>query len=222
MISGIIHDELTATTEMNSLPCELDLYGRLTSLIGMLADTFGRVFVPCVSGNHGRDTKKIWSKDRFHTSFDWLLYCFLAKRFEGDKRVSFLISDGPDAYFKIFDRRYLLTHGDQFRGGDGMIGMLGPVTRGDHKKRSRNAQINMEYDTLMMGHWHTYHHSERLIVNGSLKGYDEYAYASNFGFEVPQQALWLTHPKYGVTYRMPVRLDEPRVAKNSAWVSLAA
>jgi hypothetical protein len=202
------------------MPCVLDLYGRLVSLISMLADKFGKVFVPCVSGNHGRDTKKIWSKDRHHTSFDWLLYCFLEKHFEKDKRVSFLIPDGPDAYYRIYDRRYLLTHGDQFRGGDGMIGMLGPVTRGDHKKRSRNAQINMEYDTLLMGHWHQYHHSERLIVNGSLKGYDEYAYNSNFSFELPQQALWLTHPKYGVTYRMPVQLDALKNKAKAPWVAV--
>lgn len=221
MISGNIHDELTATNEMNSMPCVLDLYGRLVSLIGMLADKFGKVFCPCVSGNHGRDTHKIWNKDRHHTSFDWLLYCFLAKHFEGDKRVSFYIPDGPDALYRIYGHRYLLTHGDQFRGGDSMIGALGPLTRGDHKKRSRNAQIDMEYDTMICGHWHQYIHLTRLIVNGSLKGYDEYAYNSNFGFEVPQQALWLTHPKYGITFRMPVRLDEPRGASKSGWVSVS-
>ncbi len=220
MISGNIHDELTATNELNSMPCVLDLYGRLAALIEMLADKFGRVFCPCVSGNHGRDTHKIWNKDRHHTSFDWLLYNFLAKRFEKDKRVSFLIPDGPDAYYRIYGYRYLLTHGDQFRGGDGMIGALGPIMRGDHKKRSRNAQIDMEYDTLLMGHFHQYIHISRLIVNGSLKGYDEYAYGNNFGFEVPQQALWLTHPKYGITLRMPVRLDEAPVATTQKWVSV--
>lgn len=221
MISGNIHDELTATNEMNSMPCVLDLYGRLVSLIEMLADKFGKVFCPCVSGNHGRDTHKIWNKDRHHTSFDWLLYNFLAKRFENDKRVSFFIPDGPDALYRIYGHRYLLTHGDQFRGGDSMIGALGPLTRGDHKKRSRNAQIDMEYDTMICGHWHQYIHLTRLIVNGSLKGYDEYAYNSNFGFEVPQQALWLTHPKYGITFRMPVRLDEPRNASKAGWVSVS-
>lgn len=222
MISGNIHDELTATNEMNSMPCVLDLFGRLVSLIEMLADKFGKVFCPCVSGNHGRDTKKIWGKDRHHTSFDWLLYCFLAKRFEGDKRISFLIPDGPDAYYRIYNHRYLLTHGDQFRGGDGMIGALGPIMRGDHKKRSRNAQIDMEYDTLLMGHFHQYIHLTRLIVNGSLKGYDEYAYSSNFGFEEPQQALWITHHKYGITFRAPIRLDEPRPPRKASWVSASS
>ena len=103
-----------------------------------------------------------------------------------------------------------------------MIGALGPIIRGDHKKRSRNGQIDMAYDTLLMGHWHQYMHLSRLIVNGSLKGYDEYAYSNNFGFEAPQQALWITHPKHGITFRMPVYVDEKQTAPKTAWVSLAA
>ena len=222
MISGNIHDELSASNELNTMPTVLDLFGKLTGLIKFMADKFGKVFLPCVTGNHGRDTTKIWAKDRHHTSFDWLLYVFLAKHFEADKRVQFLIPDGPDAYFRVYNHRYLLSHGDQFRGGDGMIGALGPIIRGDHKKRSRNAQIDMEFDTMIMGHWHQYIHHSRVVVNGSLKGYDEYAYNNNFGFEPPQQALWLTHPKYGITYRMPVyvgKAREPAAAKTN-WVSV--
>ena len=222
MISGNIHDELTASNELNSAPAVLDLFGVLRGFLLGMADTFGKVFVPCVTGNHGRDTHKIWNKDRHHTSFDWLLYCFLAKSLEGDKRITFLIPDGPDAYYRVYGHRYLLTHGDQFRGGDGMIGALGPIIRGDHKKRSRNAQIDMEYDTMIIGHWHSHIHLTRLIVNGSLKGYDEYAYANNFGYEPPQQALWITHPKYGKTLSAPVHVDRLREPPKTAWVSVAA
>lgn len=222
MISGNIHDELTATNELNTMPTVLDLYGALVGFITAMADKLGRVFIPCVTGNHGRDTHKIWNKDRHHTSFDWLLYQLLAKHFEKDKRVSFLIPDGPDAYYKVYGHRYLLTHGDQFRGGDGMIGALGPIIRGDHRKRSRNGQIDMAYDTMIIGHWHQYIHLARLIVNGSLKGYDEYAYSNNFGFEDPQQALWITHPKYGITFRMPVYVGDKRAAPKTNWVSVAA
>ena len=221
MISGNIHDELTATNELNTMPTVLDLYGKLVGVISTMADTFKHVFLPCVSGNHGRDTHKIWNKDRHATSFDWLLYQFLAKRFEGDKRVTFFIPDGPDAYYKVYDHAYLLTHGDQFRSfGDSMIGALGPILRGDHKKRSRNAQVDMEYDTLLLGHWHQYVHHSRVIINASLKGYDEYAYNNNFGFEVPQQALWITHPKWGQTFRMPVKVDRTRGSAKTSWVSI--
>ena len=223
MVSGDIHEELTATNEKEIMPVVLDLFGILTWCIETLANEFGKVFLPCVGGNHGRNTQKIRAKGRNFTSFDWLLYSFLAKRFENDKRVSFLIPNGPDALFKIYNHRYLLTHGDQFRGGDGMIGALGPIIRGDHRKRSRNGQIDQEYDTMMLGHWHQLIQLQRLIVNGSLKGYDEYAYANNFGFEPPRQAMWITHHEHGITFTMPVNVEDKKQAKiQTNWVSVTA
>lgn len=222
MISGNIHDELAATNEFNTMPTILDLYGELCGLLSYMADTFGAVFVPCVSGNHGRDTKKMWNKDRHATSFDWLLYCLLAKHFEGDNRLTFLVPDAPDARYRVYGHRYHLVHGDAYRGGDGLIGSLGPITRGDHKTRSRNNQIDLGYDTMLLGHFHQYMHLTRFIVNGSLKGYDEYAYNNSFGFEVPQQALWVTHPTHGITYRMPVKLAPERAAEGKLppWVEV--
>lgn len=219
MVSGDIHEELMATNECEIMSAVVDLFGVLVWCISTLADHFGRVFVPCVSGNHGRNTHKIRAKGRNYTSFDWLLYCFLAKHFETDKRINFLIPNGPDALYRIFGHRYLLTHGDQFRGGDGMIGALGPIIRGDHKKRSRQTQIGASYDTMLLGHWHQLIQLQRLIVNGSLKGYDEYAYSNNFGYEPPRQALWVTHPIHGITFSMPVNVDEPKQPTESAWVS---
>lgn len=222
MLSGDIHDELSQTNERPTMPALLDLMGVLIWCIRTLADEFGHVFIPCVTGNHGRNTKKPRAKQRAYTNFDWLLYQFLSKTFEGDKRVRFLIPDGTDAHWAVFGHRYCLTHGDQFRGGDGMIGALGPIARGDHKKRSRNGQIDLGFDTLLMGHWHQLMMLQRFIVNGSLKGYDEYADANNFGFEVPQQALWITHADHGITFSMPVHLEEPRRKVERDWVKWAA
>lgn len=223
MVSGDIHEELAESNEMHTIPTVLHLEKRLAAVLSFAADTFGAVFVPCVTGNHGRNTKKMRAKDRHHTSFDWLLYKLLEKRFEDDKRITFQIPDGPDAYYKVYGTRYLLTHGDRLgRGGDGIIGAVGPIIRGDHKKRSRNAQIDMSYDTLICGHFHQYMHMSRVIVNGSLKGYDEYANTEGFGFEPPQQALWMTHPKYGQTYRMPVYVDRKRAPAKTTWASVPA
>jgi hypothetical protein len=87
-------------------------------------------------------------------NFDWLLYQLLAKHFAREPRVQFALPDGPDCLYRVYNHRYLLTHGDQFRGGDGLIGCLGPIVRGDHKKRSRNNQVDQGYDTLLLGHWH--------------------------------------------------------------------
>jgi hypothetical protein len=220
IISGNIHDELTATNELNTMPVVLEVYGELIAAITRLRGAFGSVFVPCVTGNHGRDTRKCWNKDRHHTSFDWLIYRFLAKHFEGDKRVTFYIPDGSDALYRVWDYKFLLSHGDQFRGGDSIIGCLGPLTRGNQKKRSRNQSIGMGYDTMIVGHFHTYIHTRTLIVNGSLKGMDEYAYTNNFSFEEPQQALWLNHPRHGITFRMPVNCEQGAVKAKTNWVSV--
>lgn len=220
MVSGGIHEELLATDEMEIMPVVVDLIGVLIWCIDELKRVFGRVFVPCVTGNHGRNTKKIRAKGRNFTSFDWLVYQMLAKHYEKDSAVAFSIPDGPDCLFQVYGHRYLLTHGDQFRGGDGLIGHLGPVFRGNHKKSSRNIQIGMEYDTMMIGHFHTLAQLPRIITNGSLKGYDEFAYSNNFLFEVPQQALWITHPKHGITFSMPVHVeDKKRDTTNSNWVN---
>jgi hypothetical protein len=220
MVSGDIHEELSATNEKEIMPTVIELWATLAWCIETLAEEFGNVFVPCVSGNHGRNTHKIRNKGRNFTSFDWLCYQFLAKRFENDERVRFLIPDGSDAHWNLYGHRYCMTHGDQFRGGDGMIGALGPIIRGDHKKRSRNGQIGKDYDVLLMGHWHQLIQLQRLIVNGSLKGYCEYSYANNFSFEPPRQALWVTHPTRGITFSAPVMVDrETRAKQNSSWVS---
>ena len=219
MFSGDIHEELSMTNAQPIMPTFLDLYGVMIWCIKTMADEFGKVFLPCVTGNHSRTTRKPWAKERNHLSFDWLLYSMLEKHFEADKRVTFMIPDGPDALYRVFGHRYLLTHGDQFRGGDGMIGALGPIIRGDHKKRSRNSQIDQDYDTLLLGHWHQLIQMQRLIVNGALKGYDEYANAGNFGFEIPRQALWITHPTNGITFQMPVNVDDAGAQQSMEWVS---
>lgn len=222
MVSGAIHEELRASNEIPTMPTVLDLVDNLVPAIRALADAFGAVFLPCVSGNHGRDTMKIYAKGRNHTSFDWLLYQFLARALAHDKRITFYIPEGSDAQYRVFGYNYLLSHGDQFRGGDGMIGALGPILRGDHKKRSRNAQVGMDYDTMVIGHWHQRIMLQRVIVNSSLKGYDEYAFTNNFPFEQPSQNLWITHPRYGITYSMPVYVEPGDKAKPQDWVSVPA
>ena len=222
MVTGDIHKELAETNDITTPEAVFDLFDIFVYGITLLADKFGKVFAPCVTGNHGRQTEKIQHKNRARKNWDWMLYMLLARHFKSDKRVKFLVPDGTDATFSIYGHRYCLTHGDQFRGGDGMIGALGPIIRGDHRKRGRNGQIGLPYDTLILGHWHQLVMTERVIVNGSLKGYDEYAAANNFGFERPQQAIWLTHPTHGITIRMPIYVGEESDAEKAAkreWVT---
>ena len=204
MISGSIHDELLQTNEGTVMEQMLDLFEHLQSAIKFLADEFGRVHLPCVTGNHGRSNKKWQAKQRAHLSYEWLLYQFLARSFRNDERVSFQIPDGPDADYDLLGTRYRLTHGDTFRGGDGIIGPIGPVTRGTLKRGRMADAMGTPFDVLLLGHWHTLTWGANFIINGSTKGFDEFAMSLSITPEPPAQALWLTTEKHGRTIQLPL------------------
>lgn len=219
LVTGTIHEDLVATNDHPIGPTVLDLFGILIWLLNSLKKEFGRVFVAGVAGNHGRLTRKVLAKERAATNWDWLVMKFVERHFSTDPNITFLIPDGPDAIFSIYKHRYCLTHGDAFRGGDGLIGPLGPLTRGRHKKASRDVSLHSHWDTLMCGHFHTLMQLPHLIVNGSLKGLDEYAFQNHFGFERAAQALWITHPVHGISFQCPVYVDDGPPKEEAEWVS---
>jgi hypothetical protein len=220
MVGGNIHDELAATNEKNIMPTFLDLYRHLSSGLLYLADIFGNVFVPCVSGNHDRDTKKTWHKDRNATSFGWLLYQMLADKFSADKRFTFYIPDAADALYRVYNTRMLLTHGDQFPASDSIIGPIGSLMRGTQKKQQAKTAVEQTFDVLECGHWHQRITLSHLIVNNCLKGYDEYAYAHNFRFSPPSQNLWTTHADIGINWEMEVFAEKAKKRGAAPWTSI--
>ena len=227
MMSGSIHDELIESNDGTSIDHVLELFDQLIWTISTLADKFHKVFIPTCYGNHSRMYQQWRNKEAAHLSFDWMLYNMLEKHFTANKdtRVQFLIPTGFDAYYKIYDTSYLLTHGDRLgvRGGTGIVGMLGPIARGVQKVRSEYANFGKSIDYVIMGHYHQYISIKGAIVNGSLKGYDEYAMSNRFAFEIPKQALWFTHPQYGVTFQVPVVAEQgvPKKPKKE-WLQWAS
>jgi hypothetical protein len=207
MLSGNIHEELAETNAQNINRSILDLTNLLIGGIGGLADEFGRVFVPCVVGNHGRHHKKPRYKYRVENNYEWLIYQYLSMHFAKDTRVTFLIPDSADAQWTVYGRTYNLNHGDQFKGGSGISGIFTPLMLGMARKQKRQNAIGQPFDVMINGHWHQYLHMDELIVNGSIKGYDEFAQGHNFKYEPPQQALFISHPEYRETFRMPVLCD---------------
>ena len=206
MVSGNIHEELKETNEDHIVDTCLYYSEQIAAGIRLALEHFDKVFVPCVVGNHGRMDRKPRHKGRARDSFDYLIYNLLAREFRGVREVSFGISPGADYRYTVYRTRYQLTHGDQFRGGSGIAGLLSPLMIGDHRKRKREQAVGTPYDYLIMGHWHQLSHFKGLIVNGSLKGYDEFAMNNNFDFEPPQQAFWLTDPEHGKTIDAPIHV----------------
>lgn len=225
MISGNIHEELEITNDGPLQACIVELQDELCAALARIADVFGKVYVPCVVGNHGRTTMKPRAKRRAFESYEWNLYQQLERHFHADKRLRFMVANETDAYFSVLGHRFLLTHGDTLgvRGGDGIIGAIGPIMRGTMKVGRSEAQIGRDFDTLLMGHWHTYiprGDSSPVIVNGTLKGYDEYARLFlRVPYTRPSQALWFVHARYGITAQWQVYLDDLKKSADSAdWV----
>ncbi len=202
--SGDIHEELAQTNADTILGSVLHWAEQLGAVINMLAGEFGKVHVVAVPGNHGRLSRKPRMKLRAKTNMDWLLAKMIERAFVNDKRVTFQVGENADALIKIYNQGHLLTHGDQVNGGGGIGGIWPPIMRMRARKAQRAMEINEPFQTLWMGHWHQLIQTPGIIVNGSLKGTDEYAWLNNFGHEVPQQALAVVTPEHGVTMQAPV------------------
>jgi hypothetical protein len=210
MIGGDIHEELAMTNDRTSIQSVHDLTDLIGGGLEQMLSKFGRVFVPCVVGNHGRTSKKLPMKNRVYTSFDWSIYCSLERDFKKEKRIQFLNSQSADAHFNLFGHRFLLTHGDSLgvKGGDGIIGSVGPIMRGLQKLHRSKSQIGMEFDTALVCHYHQYFTLPGVVVNGSLKGYDEYSMLGlRATYQRPTQALVFVHPEHGQTAAWPVYLE---------------
>ena len=226
MITGAIHDDLRETNDGSVMQAMLEVEECLIAGLTQMADEFGQVFVPCVVGNHGRGTLKPRAKNRVHDALEWNIYCHLERYFRGDTRLLFHVPIEADAFFKVFDHRFLLTHGDSLgvKGGDGLIGALGPIARGTLKIGKQAARIGRDFDTLLMGHWHSYMPRGELcpvIVNPSLIGPSEYSHLIlRVPPGAPSQALWWQHPTRGVTAQRQVTVEPPsKPTDREDWVS---
>lgn len=121
-----------------------------------------------------------------------------------DPRITFSITPAPEQVVQIYDTRFLLTHGDGFRSAGGVGGIYPSMLKFLLRKHSQFADTGQPWDVALMGHWHQYLTGPDFIVNGSLKGYDEYAARNGFGFEEPRQALAIVTPERGITQQMAV------------------
>lgn len=204
IFTGDIHEELTITNDDTMIGSLLYWSEQLAASIDLLAGEFKRCHVVSVVGNHGRTTRKPRMKQRVKTNFDWLLAKMIERHFSKDKRISFTVPESADALISIYEHGHLITHGDQVSGGGGIGGIYPPIMRMRARKHQRYMATGKSFQTLWLGHWHQYLSTPSMIVNGSLKGFDEYALLMGFGFEQPQQALAVVTPEKNITFQAPV------------------
>jgi hypothetical protein len=223
MVGGDIHEELEATNDRTPHQSVNDLTDILAAGIELMASKFGKVYVVCVVGNHGRSHKKPRFKHLVYTNYDWAVYCNLARYFKKEKHIRIDVPNSADAHFISYGVHYMLTHGDNLgvKGGDGIIGAIGPIMRGSIKLGQQTHKVGLDFDELILCHWHQMLWLPGVTVNNAAKGFDEYAALKlRAPPSRPSQALWFNHPEWGTTARWEIFLEgRQKATDGKAWVS---
>lgn len=225
-VSGGLHPELLKTDELEVIPAALHVRDILIWGLQRMADEFGQIYAPAVCGNHGRATAKPEFKRYVYKNFDWLIYEMVKRGLADrkDDRIQIDVRDSNEVYYRVWDMRFMLMHGDMLgvKGGDGIIGAIGPIMRGEVKTRGYADTSGMPYDHLEMGHWHQELWLPRATVSNTLKGYCEFAKnALRAPVSEPSQPLKFIHPHYGITSRWNVRVNaKEKTVRAHEWVSV--
>lgn len=207
IVTGVIHAELAATNEAPVPETIAHWVPILASAFQHLADYFEHVHIPCVDGNHDRTYDKIRMKQRATSSYAWIIYSWLADTLRADDRITFSISASSDQIVDVYGTKFLLQHGDGFRSAGGVGGIYPSMLKYLHRQQAMWSSSGMHWDYCLMGHWHSLMWGQNFVVNGSLKGYDEYARRNGFGFEKARQALFLVTPERGISTQTAVYCD---------------
>lgn len=176
--------------------------------IRKLADTFGDVYVPCVTGNHGRLREKYRPGSSVKENYDYAFYRMLALVFQDDPRVIIDISESGDLDYEVCGVKYLLTHGDS------MVGSKSPDTLSTIVKiANRKKQLGIEAgfipDKILMGHFHQSVDLPNVRVGGSLIGYTAYALSMCLPYEPAKQSFWFNELGFGETLKMDIFGEDP-------------
>lgn len=226
MITGLLHDDLRETNDGPIMWSVIEVENQLIGMINALAKKFPKVFVCCTPGNHGRNTPKPRAKNSVYDSYEWLIFTHIEQYFRSSPKVDVHVPNGVDAHFQVFGHRFMQTHGDRLgvKGGDGIIGAIGPITRGAIKVGAQQRACGRDFDTLMIGHYHIYiprGDATAVMCNGCLIGPNEY---SQLLLRVPgvrpSQSLAFVHHRHGFTAQWAMYVDEKRMGKaNDPWVT---
>jgi hypothetical protein len=200
MLSGNIHAELEATNEIPLAEATVQLGIDGAEWIESLTERFEEIEVHGVVGNHPRAHKKPWAKQGYDNA-DWTAYHVMSQILAKNKRIRFDIPKANQHRVIVAGRwSNLLWHGDGVRSS--MPGVpWGGIMRRVAALRNQYATAGQPIDYFHNGHFHTANAVEqgRIIVNGSVKGVDEYSLKAFGGGQPPVQVLSTFHPKKGLT-----------------------
>lgn len=199
MVTGDIHDELRETNEIVVSDAAVRLgYYMADFVIEELVPLYETIEIDAVVGNHGRTTKKPEFKSATK-NWDWIAYKVMELRLAAYPSVAVRLPTGFEAVVKVYDKNVLLFH------GDGVPTNMPGVPWGGIQRRTKElsdtyASLGIHIDHFACGHYHEANvvGQRRILMNGSIKGPDEYSLKRYGGGRAPCQLLHTFHPSRGL------------------------
>lgn len=205
IITGYIHQELL---EGNSLsPIEAMLTARewiSTGIHRLIRDGgYGQLKIVTSFGNHGRTTIKSQISTGADNSYEYALYCILAREFADVPNVEFVVEKNALTYVDVYGTTVRFTHGDLVKFGNGIGGVAVPL-----RKKIAGWNATRHADLTVLGHFHQFQYGGDFMINGSLIGWNPFASAIGARYEDPQQVSFLIDEERGVLMPTPIWVDE--------------
>lgn len=201
-VGGYLHPELEQTNSMGPIEASMYALDLLISGIEYLLKfgKFKTIMVVTNRGNHGRLTKKMQFNNDHALNLETAIYTMLKKQFNGEKRLSWFISESELNYLDVYGQTLRFFHGHQVKYMGGIGGLTIPLYKAIHRWNStKKAFYNFMCDK------HTYSNpTPDCQVNGSLKGFDAFAHSFGFAFQPPLQSFSLLDSKRGITIKAPI------------------
>jgi hypothetical protein len=211
MLSGDIHDELAITNDRPTAQAVVDLAYELAAFVEQLVPHVPKIHIAGVPGNHPRLSKKPQAKQAANNG-DWLMYKLLEARLAKYPSVTFEFPFSAYARITVAERwKVLLMHGDGIRSS--MPGVpWGGISRRVASLLEQFGAAQVAVDYIFCGHFHTANAldgvSVETIMNGSLKGVDEYSLSQFGGGRRAKQRLAFFHRERGITGLQWIDLQE--------------
>lgn len=197
--SGHIHEHLKEVTTGSPIESILAIRPVLHAFITAVKQEFPNtaITVPCVHGNHSRDTKKLYSDKSAEHSYEWIMYNELANDFKKDDQVQVLTTRSEFLYLPIHDYVCRFHHGHRIRHRDAIGGPVAALKRIMYNGWDRVQKA----DYTFTGHFHRYSPFEAGVLNGSMIGASPYSIYSGFDGEDPCQAFAIIDSKLGMIHQ---------------------
>ena len=198
MLSGDIHEELSITNASPMAQALVEMSHLLTTLGASLGGAVP-VHMVVMPGNHPRMTRKPHFKQKWN-NYEWLMGHMIQAQ-AGD---SFTV-EVPTELVHIVDihgRKIGLTHGDGVKAQS----FAGIPHYSLQRRRNALQQLLREVgepqlDLLCYGHFHQliYDDQAGFLINGSIKGTDEFGAATRYAYARPCQSLVTFHEQHFIT-----------------------